>query len=53
MFKAAFTMRVKNYTLNSFLEGSLAKVMYTEVKKKNNPIKDIIEPTEEIKFQPA
>jgi hypothetical protein len=27
--------------------------MYTTVKKKNNPIKDIKEPIDAIKFQPA
>jgi hypothetical protein len=35
------------------LVGLLEKVTYTIIKKKNNPKKDIKDPTDATKFQPA
>jgi len=43
----------KNYTVNSSFVGSAEKDAYTTTKKKNNPVNDIKDPTEAIKFQPA
>jgi len=39
--------------VNSVFDGLLKKHIYTIVKKKNNPIKDIKDPTDAIKFQSA
>jgi len=41
------------YIESSFLVASEKKVAYTIKKKKNNPINEIIDPTDAIKFHPA